>query len=358
MIKLIVFDIDGVLTNGMYTIDSAGNESKTISFKDLDSFNLLKNMKIKTMLLTSECNSLSKYFAKKFNPDIFFDGIKDKYNKLKDYIENNDLDFSNVCYVGDGKKDIECIENCGFSICPVNAIDEIKQKSKVVLNISGGSGVVYEVYKIIKSIESSNINSIIFNIKDDFSDFNKVLNHHTDIIGKIKEDSFFNSNLTKAVNIMIDSLKNNCKILSCGNGGSASDSQHFVAELISKFKFDRISIPAISLTTNTSILTSIGNDYSFDRIFSRQIEGLGNINDVLFAITTSGNSENINLAIDEAKKKKMKIILLTSEKCINEDNDIIILKVPCKETERIQEFHIMMIHYICNKIESEFINEK
>ena len=177
-----------------------------------------------------------------------------------------------------------------------------------------------------------------------------------------KQQILANEKLLNTINevaqVMIKALREGKRVLWCGNGGSASDSQHFVAELISKFKFDRISIPAISLTTNTSILTSIGNDYSFDRIFSRQIEGLGNINDVLFAITTSGNSENINLAIDEAKKKKMKIILLTSEKCINEDNDIIILKVPCKETERIQEFHIMMIHYICNKIESEFINEK
>ncbi len=127
MIKIVVFDIDGVLTDGTYTVDSNGIESKKISFKDLDSFNLLKELNVETIFITSEKNKITEYFNHKFKPDVFYDGVKDKYKVLKRYAQKHNISFSDICYIGDGKKDLKCIKNAGFSMCPLNAIDEVKK---------------------------------------------------------------------------------------------------------------------------------------------------------------------------------------------------------------------------------------
>ena len=161
--------------------------------------------------------------------------------------------------------------------------------------------------------------------------------------------------ISKSALVIIDSLKNGGKILICGNGGSAADSQHFAAELVGRFKKDRKPLPAIALTTDTSILTAWSNDYSFDTVFSRQIQALGNKNDVLFAITTSGNSKNIIEAVKIAKEMGIFTISLTGNNggIIKEIADISII-VPSSDTARIQQAHSVIIHILCNIIENEF----
>ncbi|KKQ72085.1 MAG: phosphoheptose isomerase, D-sedoheptulose 7-phosphate isomerase [Candidatus Peregrinibacteria bacterium GW2011_GWC2_39_14] len=154
---------------------------------------------------------------------------------------------------------------------------------------------------------------------------------------------------------IIFSLKKGKKILICGCGGSASDSQHFAAELVSKYKLERKALPAIALTVNSSIVTAISNDYSFKTVFSRQIEALGGPGDILFAISTSGNSEAVLEALKCAKKQTMYSIGLTGEgggkmkECCD-----LSLNVPSKETPRIQESHILIIHIICELVEKAF----
>ena len=154
--------------------------------------------------------------------------------------------------------------------------------------------------------------------------------------------------------LLISTLKNGKKILICGNGGSAADSQHFAAELIGRFKKDRPSLPAIALTTDSSIITAVGNDYGFEQIFSKQVEGLGNEGDVLIGISTSGESKNIIEAIGCAKQKQLKTIGLLgcSGGKISEIVDISLI-VPSKNTPRIQEAHSTIIHILCNLIELE-----
>ena len=145
-------------------------------------------------------------------------------------------------------------------------------------------------------------------------------------------------------------LDNGNKILFCGNGGSASDSNHLACEFISKFQKERKSLSAISLSSNNSIITAIGNDYSFDDIFSRQIEGLGQKNDILFAISTSGKSKNVLKAISQAKKQGLKVIFLTGANETKQNTDIEI-NVPSEITCEIQEMHIAIGHMICEIIE-------
>jgi D-sedoheptulose 7-phosphate isomerase len=177
----------------------------------------------------------------------------------------------------------------------------------------------------------------------------KYLNNIINSFSKIYE---LENEIKQASKICINSIKNNKKIYFCGNGGSAADSQHLAAELIGKFLKNRKSLPAESLTTNTSIITAISNDFSFDNIFSRQLESLGMAGDTLFAITTSGKSKNINKAIKLAIKKKMQVILLTSIKCkIKSNKKILVIKVKNTRTDRIQEQHITIGHIICETIE-------
>ena len=155
---------------------------------------------------------------------------------------------------------------------------------------------------------------------------------------------------------IIKVLKSNRKILICGNGGSAADAQHFTAELMVRYRNERISLPCIALTTDTSIITACANDYSYDQIFSRQIEGLGSSGDLLIGISTSGNSQNIIEAFKSAKDKEMLTVYLTGNdggkiNLMEVDHRII---VPSNSTARIQEVHELILHSWCEMIDDEF----
>ena len=140
--------------------------------------------------------------------------------------------------------------------------------------------------------------------------------------------------------------------MAAGNGGSAADAQHFAAEYVGRFYYDRPSLPAIALTTDTSIITAIGNDYGYDQVFSRQIEGYSVKGDILFAISTSGNSPNIINAINTAKKKGVVVVGLTGNAPSKMD-DICdyLFKIPSADTPRIQEGHALIEHIICQLVE-------
>ena len=162
--------------------------------------------------------------------------------------------------------------------------------------------------------------------------------------------------IAAAIETMTSCLINGGKILACGNGGSAGDAQHFAAELIGRFEAERQELAAIALTTDSSILTAVGNDYGFNYIFSRQVRGLGHAGDVLLAISTSGNSGNIIEAIKAAHEHDMRVIALTGKGGgqIGEmlGGDDIHLCVPADRTARIQETHLLVIHCLCDGIDA------
>jgi D-sedoheptulose 7-phosphate isomerase len=180
----------------------------------------------------------------------------------------------------------------------------------------------------------------------------KCLNSHIETAKKMEK---LLPEIEEAAKLCVNSLKNGGKILICGNGGSAADSQHIAAELTGRFKKERVPLAAIALTTDTSALTAIGNDYGFEFVFSRQVEALAKKEDTLIAISTSGNSRNVIKAIEEAKKIGCKVITLTGKdggKMKNLGNINII--IPSNDTPRIQEMHIMVGHMICAFIDENF----
>lgn len=161
--------------------------------------------------------------------------------------------------------------------------------------------------------------------------------------------------------MMVQTLLSGGKILSCGNGGSAGDAQHFAAEMLNRFETERPSLPAIALSTDTSTLTAIANDYGYDAVFAKQIKGLGQPNDILLAISTSGQSRNIIEAVLAAQQRGMQVIALTGKDggslagLLQETN--IEIRVPSHSTARIQETHLLIIHCLCDFIDQElFIN--
>jgi D-sedoheptulose 7-phosphate isomerase len=168
--------------------------------------------------------------------------------------------------------------------------------------------------------------------------------------------------IARAAGILTECLFADGKILACGNGGSAADAQHFAAELVGRFERERPELPAISLATDTSLLTAVANDYSFEQIFAKQVRALGGQGDVLLAISTSGNSANVMAAVEAAHKREMRVIALTGkggghigELMAPEDVN---LCVPHSRTARIQEVHLLMIHCLCDAIDATLLGDE
>ncbi len=173
---------------------------------------------------------------------------------------------------------------------------------------------------------------------------------------KQKSSELLSTPIARAVEMMVRSMLSNGKILACGNGGSAADCQHFAAELIGRFERERPGLAAIALTTDTSALTAIANDYDYEQVFSRQVQALGQANDVLLAISTSGESMNVIAAIHAAHERDMQVVALTGRGggrigslLANEDVHIC---VPSERTARIQEVHLLTLHCLCDGIDT------
>lgn len=180
------------------------------------------------------------------------------------------------------------------------------------------------------------------------------LNKAIALLQGMADDPALYQMIVDAVQLSVDALKNGHKLLFAGNGGSAADAQHWAGELVSRFYYDRPGLPAIALTTDTSILTAIGNDYGYDYVFARQVEALGQAGDVLIAISTSGNSRNIVRAIEAAREKRMVVIGFTGQSGGRmADACDLCFRVPSSETPRIQEGHEVLGHLLCALIEAE-----
>ena len=167
--------------------------------------------------------------------------------------------------------------------------------------------------------------------------------------------------LAIAVETMVAALMNGGKIRACGNGGSAGDAQHFAAELVGRFERERPGLAAIALTTDSSILTAVANDYDFSQVFVKQVQALGQPGDVLLAISTSGNSANVLAAIETAHAREMRVVALTGKnggkmaKLLHHGD--IEIRVPAERTARIQEVHLLAIHCLCDGIDCSLLGE-
>lgn len=184
----------------------------------------------------------------------------------------------------------------------------------------------------------------------------RVLAHFRESVAVKQASETLAPQIAKAAQLMVQSLLNDGKVLSCGNGGSAADAQHFSAELLGRFERERAGLPAVALTTDSSALTAIANDYGYENVFAKQVRALAQPHDVLLAISTSGNSENVLRAITTAHDRDLKVVALTGRdggtiaRSLNSED--VELRVPAERTCRVQEVHLLIIHCLCDLIDA------
>lgn len=190
----------------------------------------------------------------------------------------------------------------------------------------------------------------------------RVINHFSDSI-QVKQESMIGlcDLIAYAAQKIVESLVNDKKILTCGNGGSAGDAQHFASEMLNRFERERPALPAIALTTDSLTLTSVANDYHFDEVFAKQLRALGQAGDILLVYTTSGNSSNVLRAVQTAQDKEMTVIALTGKDggilaSTLKESDIEI-RVPSESTARTQEVHLLITHCLCDLIDSQLFGD-
>lgn len=345
-IELVVFDIDGVITDGTITVDSVGRELKKINLKDVDAIYELHRRGFRLAAITGEDTEIVDYFENRFPWEFFYRGKQTKKETMQLIERGTGIRRDKVCYIGDGKYDVEPLAYAGLGVCPADAVGDAKDAADIVLQKKGGDGCIWELLDILEEYNN------------DFSGhsyFFHRLTDHTDTFKQMASDSHLTNNLIHIGDLIIDTLKNNGALYLCGNGGSASDAQHIATEFVSRFYEERPGMNAEALSVNTSTITAIGNDYSFERIFVRQLEAKAKPGDIVIGISTSGGSKNVLQALRYAKEHDMIAVLMMGgfEKPTLREGDAAdyILRVPSLVTPRIQEAHIFMGHVLAEYVE-------
>lgn len=351
MIELIVFDVDGVITDGTVIIDSNGVEQKQINLKDIDAIFELHRRGFRLVAITGEDTEIVNYFEKRFPWEYFFRGNKTKKETMQQIESLTNIDRHRICYVGDGKYDVEPLMYAGLGLCPANAIDKAKKAADIILQNDGGKGCIWEILSILEQYND---------VESPQNFFYKRLDEHEDIFKKMASNQVLTNSVMEIGDRVLQVVKNKGQIFLCGNGGSAADAQHIATEFISRFYKERPAMNAEALTVNTSTLTAIGNDYSYERIFARQLEAKANSGDIVIGISTSGRSKNVLEALRYAKKNDMITVMLMGEHEVPELDDLCeyVVKVPSKITPRIQEAHIFIGHTIAEYVEYKMFGEQ
>ena len=348
MIELIVLDIDGVITDGSVIVDSSGREQKQINLNDIDAIFELHRRGYKLAAITGEDTEIVNYFEKRFPWTYFYRGNKTKCKAMQQIEQDTGISRERICYVGDGKYDVEPLAYAGLGLCPANAIDRAKDAADIVLQNDGGKGCIWELVFLLEKYNDPGSRHHYF--------FER-LEEHTNIFKKLASDQRLTNTVMEVGDRIIDVLNDGGGIYLCGNGGSAADAQHIATEFISRFYKERPGLNAEALSVNTSTITAVGNDYSFSKVFSRQLEAKAKSGDMLIGISTSGTSRNVLEALRYARAHGIISVLLMGgfEKPNREDEADYVIKVPSLITPRIQESHIFIGHVLAEYVESRFV---
>lgn len=346
MIKLIIFDIDGVITDGSIIVDQNGTEQKKLNLKDIDAIFELKNRGFEIAAITGENTAIVDYFEKKFPWSYFYKGCKKKLETIKAIEQKSGISSKEICYIGDGKYDIDAIEYCELGICPLDSVDKVKEVSNIILQNKAGEGCLWELLRILENYNNPNSHNYFY----------ERIFEHTNLFRKIASDIELIDQVMSVSQKMAQVLSYQNQVFLCGNGGSAADAQHIATEFVSRFYKERKALNVEALTVNTSTLTAISNDYSYERIFVRQLEAKAKKGDMIIGISTSGKSKNVIEALRYAKEEGLMTVMMTGNYNNEELNQICdyIIKIPSNITPRIQEAHIFIGHLIAEYVEHKF----
>jgi len=351
-IELLALDIDGVITDGKVSVGVHGEETKGIAFRDLDALAKARREGLKLALVTGETGALQAAIAERLNADLVLSGAKDKVLALRTLSEEMGVPLASICFVGDADRDALAFATVGLALCPADASPAARSKAHRVLESRGGEGAVAEAVELVLSTRAAQ----------------RRMPAHERALKRIVEDSIRAherllaeslTGLAEIAELLANALRTGHKILFCGNGGSAADAQHVAAELVGRFAIEREPYPALALTTDTSILTAVGNDWDFKDVFARQVRAHARAGDIVVGISTSGRSPNVVRALEAAREKGAIGVAFTGRnggpiaKAAK-----IAFKAPEAATPRVQELHILAWHGICEIVEAALVAER
>ena len=364
-ISALVLDIDGVLTDGRVTLDPERQESKELFYRDVDAVFEARREGLQLALVTGEESPMVDAIARYLSIDKVVPNAKDKVAALSQVCSMLDIPMERVCYVGDADRDASALAIVGLGLAPSDASESARQSAHAVLTASGGRGAVAEALEMVHRFNGDSVSNLgevtavagrpraaaVSQIEQSITE---ALEESVAVKQAVIKSLV--SPIAVAAQRIIQALDGGHKLLLFGNGGSAADAQHMAAEFVGRFRRERAPWPAIALTTDTSVLTALGNDYGVEVLFARQVEALAQPGDVVVAFSTSGNSPNVIQGVVAARECGTHTIGLTGEEggrlaplCDQA------LCVPSKSTAHIQECHIAICHAICEVVEAALI---
>lgn len=349
-ILVLALDVDGVLTDGRGVLQSSEAYEPRFDFHDLDAVTQARRSGLVVALVTGEDTALVDRIAKRFGVEVVIRGAKDKVAALRDLSAKLGLALENFCYVGDSDRDAPAFSVVGLGLAPKNATPKAKSAAHRRLDNSGGAGAVAETVRLIQRLNSDGASSANLEKELRLIVTDSVRAHEELLHGSM-------STLVEITQTFVGAIRTGHKILFFGNGGSAADAQHVAAELVGRFGLESDPFAAIALTTDSSVLTCVGNDWDYTEIFARQVRALARPGDVVVGISTSGKSPNILRGLKSGRATGALTVGFSGRKggSMVDDCDLCFL-APADATPRIQELHILAWHAVCEMVERALLN--
>ena len=350
-LSVLALDIDGVLTDGKATYGPDGAETKSLSYHDIDAVFEAHRRGLHVALVTAEETPWVDFLSQRLQVEHVIRNAKDKLQAIQELAATLAVSLHEICYLGDSDRDAPALAAVGLGMAPASATPRAKQAAHVVLRSAGGNGAVWEALELLLTPKETRFFEKTGLLEQEQARVRAAIAESIAVQQAVLER--LAPDIARAAGMIGDALRQGHKVLAFGNGGSAADAQHLAAELVGRYEHERGPLPAVALTTNTSILTAVGNDYGQESIFARQVEALGQRGDVAIAISTSGNSPNVLSGVQAARAVGMQVIGLTGQSGGHLRHVVdLCLCVPSQRTARIQEAHALIIHVLCELLDT------
>jgi D-sedoheptulose 7-phosphate isomerase len=348
-VQVLALDIDGVLTDGTACQKDNQAEEKRYCFHDLDAVAQARRSGLMIALVTGEDTPAVTGIAERFGVEQVVRGAKDKLSALSRLSAELSISLDRFCYIGDSDRDAPALSKVGLGLAPANATSTAKAAAHVVLSRSGGAGAVAEGVCLLSKLNQNGEASPLMELEMKRIISDSIAAHQAMLEQSIPV-------LVQVAHTFIRAIRAGRKVLFFGNGGSAAEAQHVAGELIGRFAQERNPWPAIALTTDTSVLTAIGNDWEYAEIFARQVRGLAKPGDVVVGISTSGRSPNVLRGLEAGRQSGATTVGFTGANAdhMSEHSDIC-FAAPATATSRIQELSLLAWHSVCELVERELV---
>lgn len=357
-ILVLALDIDGVLTDGSFLLSAGGEEQKRVSLRDLDAVTKARRAGMHVLLLTGESGPMVQTIAKRVGVDSVLASAKDKLPALQNWLESAGLDVSAVCYVGDADRDAEVLRAAGLGLAPADASETARRSARITLRSRGGHAAVEEALSIIERLKQTGAYAGETADTSGSREFGEAILKEIEEGLEAKRRMAIESvgDLAAIAAVLLKTIAAGNKTLIFGNGGSAAAAQHVAGESVGRFSLESPPWPVIALTTDTSVLTAIANDWAYEEVFARQVVALGRPGDLAIGISTSGRSRNVLRGLDEARRRELSTVAFTGldAGCLDSRADFL-FRAPANSTPRIQELHLAAWHAICRVVERNLV---